>query len=620
MCGIAGYFLKNNTSPSPETLKKMADAMQLRGPDGEGFFIENSLALAHRRLAVIDLTTGDQPMSTPDGQYTIVFNGEIFNFRELKQELEAKGHTFRTKSDTEVILESFREYGVNAFARLNGFFAFALYDKPQNRLILCRDRLGVKPLYYFDHQQTFAFASSLNALKQNNAFPTGFDMESLAEYLAFQYVPRDKTVFQGVNLLPAAHYMILDLTGHNTECKRYWSPDKIAMTACSYNEAQEQLRSLLEDAVARRMIADVPLGVFLSGGLDSAVIAALTAGQTEKELHCFSIAFEDPAYDESSYAEETARFIRNLTGKTLHHHIKTVQPCDFDLLKKIAAEFGEPYADASMLPTCLLSQFTRESVTVALSGDGADELFGGYDRYRAMKIINSFPLPRILCKTFRACLPDSGERTFTGRLKRFLTAAGSAPAECYRFIMTHGADALTKRCAGTALSSVLSPEADPITGGTDPQWRYPFHDMLHYMPGDVLRKVDVCSMMNSLEVRSPFLDYRIAEFALSLPAQWKICGKQRKRILADTFKNHLVPDLGARKKRGFGVPVASWFRGCWKEHLRTHILEGLPSDLFRREELEHLLREHESGKADHSYYLFSLLMLALFMTQTSSGK
>ncbi len=613
MCGIAGFFQLDHASPSGNILRNMADAMKLRGPDGEGFFIENSLALAHRRLAVIDLSTGDQPMTAQDGKYTIVFNGEIFNFLDLKQELEAKGHTFRTKSDTEVILELYRAYGTDAFRRMNGFFAFALYDKGENKLIICRDRLGVKPLYYFENRNTFAFASSLNALKQHNDFPDTMDMQSLAEYLAYQYVPAGKTIFRGVALLPAAHYLVLDLSSGCRECKKYWDPSDLPMTTCSYSEAMEQLRMLTKDAVQRRMIADVPLGVFLSGGLDSAIVAAQAAELAEQELHCFSIAFEDPAYDESQYAKDSAQFIRTLTGKQIHHHIKTVQPCDFDLLKNIAAEFGEPYADASMLPTCLLSQFTRQSVTVALSGDGADELFGGYDRYRAMKMMGQFPLPRAICNTIKNCLPAGGERTFAGRLRRFLTAAGLPADERYRFIMTHGADSLSARCAGDALISALCQSADPIQGGTDPAWRYPFHDMLHYMPGDVLRKVDVCSMMNSLEVRSPFLDYRIAEFALSLPAHWKLQGSKRKKILADTFRTKLVPDLGARKKRGFGVPIAAWFRGCWKEHLQAYILEGLPESLFKRQELETLLAEHGSGKADHSYYLFSLLMLALFM-------
>ena len=613
MCGIAGFFLTDHSSPSEVILRNMADAMKLRGPDGEGFFIENSLALAHRRLAVIDLSTGDQPMSSHDSKHTIVFNGEIFNFLELKQELEAKGHSFRTKSDTEVILELYRAYGTDAFRRMNGFFAFALYDKAENKLIICRDRLGVKPLYYFNNNNTFAFASSLNALKQHNDFPAAMDMESLAKYMAYQYVPGGKTIFRDVALLPAAHYVVLDLSSGEMECKKYWSPSDLPMTNCTYAEAQEQLRELTKDAVQRRMIADVPLGVFLSGGLDSAIVAAQAAELAEQELHCFSIAFEDPAYDESVYAKESAEFIRALTGKQIHHHIKTVQPCDFDLLKNIAAEFGEPYADASMLPTCLLSQFTRQSVTVALSGDGADELFGGYDRYRAMKMMGQLPLPRVLCNAVKNCLPAGGERTFSGRLRRFLTAAGLPADERYRFIMTHGADALSARCAGNNLASALRKSTDSIQGGTDPAWRYPFHDMLNYMPGDVLRKVDVCSMMNSLEVRSPFLDYRIAEFALSLPAHWKLQGRKRKKILAETFQSKLVPDLGARKKRGFGVPVAAWFRGCWKEHLYSYILEGLPESLFKRQELETLLAEHESGKADHSYYLFSLLMLALFM-------
>ena len=608
MCGITGFIQLDHTLPAQEVLHAMADAMRLRGPDGEGFFTEESLALAHRRLAVIDLVTGDQPMTSSAGDCVIVFNGEIFNYRELKQELEAKGHVFRTGSDTEVILELYRAEGVDAVRRLNGFFAFALYDRNAKRLLIARDRLGVKPLYYFRNDSVFAFASSLAALKRHPAFPAEKDPCALTEFLAFQYVPGNRTLYRDVQQLSPAHFMTIDLNTGATAFQRYWSVADVKKCVCTYDEAREELRTLLSDAVKRRMIADVPLGVFLSGGLDSAVVAALAAEHTDTPLHCFSIAFADPAYDESHYAKETAEYIRNYTGKEIVHDVRTVDPCDVSLLEFLAAEYAEPYADASMLPTCLLSRFTRESVTVALSGDGADELFGGYDRYRAMKMLSRLPMPRKVAGMLAHLIPAGGERTHAGRIRRLLKAASLAPAERYRFIMSHGADSITAR---TALFDPAGRITEELPFSWDPAWHYPVQDMQSYMPGDVLRKVDVCSMANSLEVRSPFLDYRVAEFALSLPADWKLKGKQRKRIVSEAFAEKLPPGLPMRKKRGFGVPVAAWFRNEWQGYLKEHLLTGELDTLFRRDELAALIAEHAAGTADHSYYLFSLLMLTL---------
>lgn len=614
MCGIAGYFRTDGQEARAEELRAMADAMRKRGPDGEGIFMDGPLGLAHRRLSIIDLTGGAQPMTTADGALTVVFNGEIFNYRELRAELEKKNlFTFRTKSDTEVIPALYRAEGENFVRRLNGFFAFALYDREKKKLLLARDRFGVKPLFYFQDKTRFAFASTLNALKtlpgfDRNAMSPG----SIAEFLSFQYIPGDQTVYENVFRLPPGSLMTLDLNDHTIRTASFVPPLEAKTTSLSYADARQHLRELVTDAVERRLNADVPLGVFLSGGLDSAIVCGTAATLMKEPLECFSIGFSDPAYDESALARQSADFIKTFSSVSLRHHIRTVDPCDFTLLEEMIREFGEPYADASLLPESLLCRFTRETVTTVVSGDGADELFGGYDRYRAIDLYGKVPLPRSLCRAFASLLPSGGERTVRGRLKRFLTAASLPPDERYRFIMTHGAAPLLERSKGERLRKIRGPHAwDEFAPGPG---RTPWEtDIRTYLPGDVLCKVDVCSMAASLEVRSPFLDFRVAEFAASLPFDWKIHGGCRKRILADAFADLIPPDLGRRKKRGFGVPVASWFRGEWNRPLREHLFSGVLDNWIRPDVTEEILKSHETGEGDFSYWLFSLLMLELFL-------
>jgi asparagine synthase (glutamine-hydrolysing) len=401
----------------------------------------------------------------------------------------------------------------------------------------------------------------------------------------------------------------------------------------TYSGACGTVEYLLSDAVKRRMVADVPLGVFLSGGLDSAIVATLAAKHSTAPLECFSIGFDDPRYDESADCKATAAYLAAIAPHGLHHHIKTVQPEDFDLLPKLAAEFGEPYADASMLPTYFLAQFAREHVTVALSGDGADELFGGYERYRAMDLLGKLRsfTPGFLWNAAAACLPDSGERSKSGRMKRFLRlGAVSGDAARYDALMSHfAADAIgtvapdlkpylnAKRTLPEAASLMASLMED---------------DLRRYLPGDVLTKVDVCSMAASLEVRNPFLDPKVSKFARALPVSFKIHDGRRKRILGDAFADYPSPDwcssadqerqeqragylpleIATRRKRGFGVPVAAWFRTVWRDRLRTALLEDLPRrwDVFDRTALERLIDEHQTGGKDCSYLLFSLLMLS----------
>lgn len=589
--------------------------MRQRGPDAQGIYLDGPLGLAHTRLSVIDLDGGCQPMSSEDGRFTLVFNGEIFNFRELRNELEQSGEDFRTKSDTEVLLKLLIRENAGCIPRLNGFFAFAFYDATAKTLLLARDYHGVKPLFYF-HLPTgeFGFASRFSTLTLCPGCPNEISPEALADYLEFQYIPAPATIRNGVKKLMPGTAVEFQLESGSVREIDWGARIEVKPETISYENACERVRELLSAAVERRLIADVPLGVFLSGGLDSAVVTALAAQHSTGPLECFSIGFDDPRYDESADCKAAAACLAKLAPHGLHHHIKTVQPQDFDLLPKLADEFGEPYADASMLPSFFLAQFAREHVTVALSGDGADELFGGYERYRAMALLGKLRsfTPGALWSAAAACLPDSGERSNAGRMKRFLrlgAVSGDAAAR-YDALMSHfAADSISKIAPGLRphLSSnrTLPDAAELMTSLME-------DDLHRYLPGDVLTKVDVCSMAASLEVRNPFLDPQVSAFARSLPAEFKIQGARRKRILGDAFASELPTGWAERKKRGFGVPVAAWFRTVWRDRLRTVLLEELPKrwDMFDQAAVERLIDAHQTGGKDGSYLLFSLLMLS----------
>ena len=613
MCGIAGCF--NPQSPPGEALlQKLCGTMHQRGPDAHGVYWDDALGLAHTRLSVIDLDGGAQPMHGGEGRYTLVFNGEIFNFRELRAELEQAGEAFRTRSDTEVLLKLLIREGANCLPRLNGFFAFAFYDASEKTLLIARDYHGVKPLYYYHLPNGgFGFASRFETLTLCPGCPEKISHSALADYLAFQYIPAPATIREGVKKLCPGTAVEFELETCSMREIDWGAQVRITQETISYEDACVCMHSLLSDAVKRRMVADVPLGVFLSGGLDSAVVAALAARHSTAPLECFSIGFDDPHYDESADCKASAAYLARLAPHSLHHHIKTVQPQDFDLLPKLAAEFGEPYADASMLPSYFLAAFAREHVTVALSGDGADELFGGYERYRAMAMLQNLRsfTPGFLWSAAAACLPDSGERSKAGRLKRFLRlGAVSGTGARYDALMTHFA---------AESIGMIAPELRPYLNAkrTLPEAAELMaslmeDDLRRYLPGDVLTKVDVCSMAASLEVRNPFLDLTVSRFARSLPASFKIQGTRRKRILADTFAAELPPGWGERRKRGFGVPVATWFRTVWSNGLRAALLDELPKrwTMFDRAAVERLIDDHQTGGKDRSYLLFSLLMLS----------
>lgn len=615
--------------PSREILGRMTDAMSHRGPDDSGLFIDGNIGLGHRRLSIIDLGGGRQPLSNEDSGIWTVFNGEIYNYRELRDKLKAEGHVFRTSSDTEVIVHLYEKYGKDFVSHLEGMFAIAVYDRNKELLLLTRDRLGKKPLCYFSGKNVFAFASEISALKKHPEFPDELNFQALHEYFSLQYIAAPASAYKKVFKLPAASTMEINTRTGECRCEKYWQMDFCKKTSMSFQESSERLRELMEQAVLKRLEADVPLGVFLSGGIDSAIVCGIMAKKCKTEVKSFSIAFDNPLYDESELIKASASHIEKLSGRQLEKHLNTVNPADFDALKKLIANLGEPFADASLLPTFMLSRFTRENVTVALSGDGADELFAGYDRYRAMKALRPFDIiPYTLRKAFSQAFsailfnnPD--ERTKTGRLKRIIRSLGSEYRHRYHDMTVRFSDQQKNelyaekfipykpfKSSREQISGILSK-----CSSHDSTEILQELDLLCYLPGDILVKADTASMAASLETRSPFLDREIVELAASIPEKWKLHKKQGKYILRETFKDIIAPEIIHGKKRGFGVPLSFWFRNEWRELVRSHLLEGdaVKEQFLSKNKLEEILYLHQSGKRDFSYQLWALLVFEIFL-------
>ncbi len=627
MCGISG-IISFNAVPDRTVLESMSRALQHRGPDDNGIKCFDRVALAHRRLAIIDLDNGRQPLSNEDGTVWIVFNGEIYNHLELRSTLNK--HQFRTACDTEVIVHLYEEYGEDAIAKLDGMFALAIYDRRNDKLLLARDRLGQKPLYYFISDTTMAFASELSALKQHPERPRQLNYQALHDYFSLQYIPAPATIYQHISKLPPAHTMTIDLNSRQTTLKRYWQLDFSHKTDLSFDAASEKLRQLLTQAVKKRLMSDVPYGAFLSGGLDSTIITALMSQLCPHSVKTFTIGFEEKLYDERQYARQAAEAVNRSAPYPIEHHIKTVNPDDFELLQTLVRHYGEPYSDASMLPTFMLSKFTREQITVVLSGDGADEMFAGYERYLVMKyaaMANAVPgtLRRTLAKTLSRILPAKvEERSFNGRLQRLLALLSDESHERYFNIINRFPDHLKYKLYGEALQHrQFTPAATLINSAyqaaTSPHYLEKLleTDIHTYLPGDILTKVDIASMACSLELRSPFMDFQLVEFAASLPFNYKQSGNSRKHILKHACRDIVPEQLLKRGKKGFGVPIAAWFRNGWREQLTCHLLEGeaVKQGFLQRAAVEELLRQHCSLHADYSYPLWAMLIFELFLEQ-----
>lgn len=626
MCGICGQVLKDGRPSDRPVLERMNAALSHRGPDSDGFYRSPGVGLAMRRLAIIDLSGGDQPISNEDDSLWIVFNGEIFNFQDLHQNLLTAGHTFKTRTDTECILHLYEDHGDDCVKYLNGQFAFALWDVPRKRLLLARDRLGEKPLFYACQDDSLIFSSELNSLLQGLPSRPEINLPAIDLYLGLQYIPDPLTAYQGIHKLPPAH--TLTWQNGDLELKRYWSLDYAPKWQQSEPELQETLREKLRQAVRIRMLADVPLGAHLSGGIDSSIIVALMAGMSSKPVETFSVGFEESSFSELPYARLVAE--RYATS----HHEFILSYTDLpDTIRRIAGHFGEPFADSSALPLHLLSMITRQHVTVALNGDGGDDIFAGYVRYwldpwaniylRLPGLITRRMLPSIM-NFFPENLDKPAGASIVNGLKRLeqLTRMDKRASilrwgsyfspdqrrslwrqDLWQETMAHNAEEWLIRRFNEL------PESAGLLDRT-------LHcDVNTYLPGDLLVKADRMSMSASLEARSPFLDHELVEWAARLPKNWKMQGRQGKRLLKRAFAGYLPAEVLRHRKQGFGIPLGAWFRGPLADWSKQ-VLLGMNSPLgawFDTGQIEAILREHNKGGVNHGNRIWALLMLSLWL-------
>ena len=636
MCGICG-IVWNSGEVAPETLDAMTDAMTHRGPDDRGTLLlrpgeginrgKTGVAFGHRRLSIIDLSdAGRQPLSNEDGTVWITFNGEIYNFPELRAELEAKGHRFKTATDTEVIVHLYEEYGADFPSRLSGMFAIALWDAVKERLLLVRDRVGKKPLYYRAEPNRLIFASELKSLMKAPGVPRELDPIAVDQYFAYQYIPHPRTIWRGVAKLPPGRRAVWT-PADGLAVQPYWNPDFNAEEEhLSEGEWSERLRETLEGAVRRRLRSDVPLGTFLSGGIDSTIVTALAQKFSPNRVRTFSIGFAQKEYDETPFARETAKRLGT------EHTEFFVTPDAENIFPLLVRQYDEPFADSSAIPTWYLCELTRREVTVALSGDGGDELFAGYDRYKAVSLGGRLDfLPRftrrLLAGPLRAMIPASTrQRSILRRGKRFLEAVGMSPLERYlQWIAIFNRQRLAELYSPAFKRRLQSFAAENAPGydtldflaenrsrsaRRDFVTSISLTDVLTYLPCDILTKVDIASMRHALEVRCPILDAEVVELAIQMPLAFKLRGRKGKKILRDTFREYLPPDLENRPKTGFGVPIDHWFRGPLKKLVTETLTDrSAPcADFFNAAYVRRLLDEHLSGAFDHAYRLWSLLV------------
>jgi asparagine synthase (glutamine-hydrolysing) len=608
MCGICGIASPVG-APDLDRLAAMSAALVHRGPDSAGEYAEGPVALAARRLAIIDLAGGDQPIANEDGSCVVVQNGEIYNYQELRRELERDGHTFRTHSDTEALVHLYEQHGVGFARRLRGMFAVAIWDARARRLVLARDRFGIKPLYYRHHAGELAFASELRALPRGE-----IDFDALEAFLAFNSIPAPYSIFRDVRKLPAGYVLVWEDDGH-VRLERYARPGPVAAEALrGDDEAEliEELRARLRDSVRAHLLADVPVGVLLSGGVDSAVLAALAAQETSEPVHTFTIGFAERSFDERSDARRVAeRYGTN-------HHELLVSPDPTLLLPALADVFDEPFADSSALPTYLVSQLAAEHVKVALSGEGGDELFGGYYTYTADLFADRIaPLARLVRPLVERLPTSTSKASFDYKAKRFVRAAHLPALERH-----HGWKEIFSADMRAELTG-RSAAFDPVdvyraryreTEGCDGLARLQDVDFGVYLVDDLLVKTDRASMAHSLEARVPFLDSAVANFAFALPAAQKVRGLSKKVLLRKAVAPLLPREIVHGRKRGFSIPAAAWLRG----ELVPFARETLSADtlnrqgFFRPDVVARLLGEHIAGVEDRSRQLWGLLAFTLW--------
>lgn len=629
MCGLAGIFdLREERVPDEALLAAMGQRLFHRGPDEGGTAAGPGWGLVSRRLAIIGVSDGHMPMANEDGALHLVFNGEIYNHHALRERLRQRGHQFRTHADTEVILHLYEEKGVGLVEELEGMFAFALVDERRQTVLLARDRLGQKPLHYgFTGDGFLVFGSELQALLTVPTLPRDLETRALADYFGLGYVPAPRSIYRAVRQLPPAHRLLVRRGQETGPAERWWRLRYEPKSDISFADAVERTRELVDQAVATRLESEVPLGAFLSGGLDSSVIVACMQRHLDRPVQSFTIGFSEARYDERSAAATVARHVGTA------HHERLAEPADADLLRQLVRHYGEPYSDSSLLPTALLSRFTREQVTVALSGDGGDELFGGYRRYQFMALHRYLrlvpgPVRRGLARAALAVLPAArAGRTRLAELRRSLGAFAQEPLACFA-----GFQEILSR---EATASLLSPIAGSWTGHYLDEWeqllaagtardsveRFLELDTACYLPDDLHRKVDIASMAFSIEVRAPFMDRALQEFVAGLPREYKCGVRYRKRLLQAIGAPLLPAAICQRPKRGFGVPVAEWLRGGLCEQTRalaadlgTWDRQGLLSPSV----VQTLVDEHLAGGQNHAFALWALFCLRLWYEEVDT--
>ncbi|MET0623218.1 MAG: asparagine synthase (glutamine-hydrolyzing) [Pyrinomonadaceae bacterium] len=621
MCGIVGMVNLDGRAADGALLGRMNEAIHHRGPDEDGTYLREHVGLAMRRLAIIDLKGGQQPIANEERTAWIVFNGEIYNFRELKKRLEDLGHRFRTDCDTEAIVHAYEEWGADCPRHLRGMFAFAIWDERRRELFLARDRVGKKPLLYAKTPRAFVFGSEFLALLAHPEVGREIEPRAIHDYLSFMCVPAPLTAYRDIRKLEPGHTLTLSASGE-IKTARYWEPDFSKKIKVSEEEAGERALELLRDAVRVRLMSEVPLGAFLSGGVDSSAVVALMAEESSGPVKTFSIGFDEQDFSELHHARRVAEYVG------ADHHEFVVRPDAMEVLPKLVEHYGEPYADSSAIPTYYVARETRKHVTVALNGDGGDECFAGYERYAAMRLSERYRrLPGALrervIRQAMELLPISEMRpTRARKVRRFLRAASLPPVERYMrwvsVIHPEEKDGLyseefRRSVAGRDVSEQIRPWFARANGAGVVDAAL-LADTMTYLPNDLLVKVDIASMAVSLEARSPFLDHHVIEFAASLPENLKLRGLTTKYILKKTLKKLLPPENLSRGKMGFGVPVGHWFRGRMQGFLRENLLSERTArrGVFRPEAVKQMVELHTRGERDHTHQLWTLLMLELW--------
>jgi len=621
MCGICGIVrLSEKFDIRRETLQRMNDVIMHRGPDDEGFYMTPAVGLAIRRLSIIDLQGGHQPIQSEDGSVKIVFNGEIYNFQELRKTLEEAGHKFYTHADTEVIVHGYEEYGTDVVHYLRGMFAFALWDVKEETLLLVRDRPGIKPLHYYKDDEKFIFGSEIKSILQCERVSRDVNPEALDRFLTFEYVFSPETIFRGIHKLPPGHFLLL--RKGELRIEQYW--DNLPSVREVHDEEYyaQHLAELLEDSVKMRLISDVPLGALLSGGIDSSAVVGFMAKHSSKPVKTFSIGFEDQTYNELEYARAVSKHFNT------EHYEFIIKPDAVDLVEKLVKNLDEPFGDFSIFPTYLVSKMAREYVTVALSGDGGDELFAGYDTYIADWVARHYQkVPAVIRKSIlpnilRFVPPSPKKKGIINRTKRFVEGTLLPPELMHTRWMIFLQEQEKRQLYSDTLLEVFEQgnsyqyiqEYFNRSDGASPLARQEYVDIKTYLTDDILVKVDRMSMAPSLEARVPFLDHKVMEFAATIPGSLKLKGLTTKYILKKAVAGLLPEQILTRGKEGFSIPIKNWIM----QELRPLLLDTLSESqikkrgYFRSEYVRQLVREHLDGKENHSHRLWALMVFEIW--------